>query len=109
MRTTTAVPENRDELLNDFNKVVSETQGLLDSMGSATTEKTAALRASLEKRLKLTKERLTEFQDAAIQRTTAAAKATDEYVHENPWTVIGVATGVGIVIGLALASMIERR
>ena len=108
MRTTN-VPENRDELLNDFNKVVTETQGLLDSMSSSTTEKTAALRASLEKRLKVTKERLTEFQDAAIQRTTAAAKATDEYVHENPWTVIGAAAGVGIVIGLMLSSLIDRR
>lgn len=106
---TTSVPENRDELLNDFNKVVTETQGLLDSMTSATTEKTAALRASLEKRLKATKERLTELQETAVQRTTAAAKATDEYVHENPWQVVGVATGVGIVIGLLLSNLIDRR
>jgi ElaB/YqjD/DUF883 family membrane-anchored ribosome-binding protein len=108
MRTTN-VPENRDELLNDFNKVVTETQGLLDSMTSATSEKTAALRASLEKNLKVTKQRLSEFQDAAIERTTAAAKATDEYVHENPWTVIGVATGVGVLIGLALSNLVDRR
>jgi ElaB/YqjD/DUF883 family membrane-anchored ribosome-binding protein len=108
MRTTN-VPENRDELLNDFNKVVTETQGLLDSMTSATSEKTAALRASLEKNLKVTKQRLSEFQDAAIERTTAAAKATDEYVHENPWTVIGVAAGVGVLIGLALSNLVDRR
>jgi ElaB/YqjD/DUF883 family membrane-anchored ribosome-binding protein len=106
---TTSVPENRDELLNDFNKVVTETQGLLDSMTSATTEKTAALRASLEKRLKATKERLSELQDVAVERTTAAAKATDEYVHENPWQVIGVAAGVGVVIGLMLSNLIDRR
>jgi ElaB/YqjD/DUF883 family membrane-anchored ribosome-binding protein len=106
---TTSVPENRDELLNDFNKVVTETQGLLDSMTSATTEKTAALRASLEKRLKATKERLSEMQEVAVERATATAKATDEYVHENPWQVIGVATGVGIVIGLMLSNLIDRR
>ena len=106
---TTSVPEHRDELLNDFNKVVTETQGLLDSMTSATTEKTAALRASLEKRLKATKERLSELQEVAVERPTAAAKATDEYVHENPWQVIGVATGVGIVIGLMLSNLIDRR
>ena len=108
MRTTN-VPDSRDELVNDFNKVVNETQGLLDSMTSATSEKTAALRSSLEKRLKATKERLSEFQEVAVERTTAAAKATDEYVHENPWTVIGVATGVGVIIGLMLSSMIDRR
>ena len=41
MRTPN-ISENRDELLNDFNKVVTETQSLLDSMTSATSEKTAA-------------------------------------------------------------------
>jgi ElaB/YqjD/DUF883 family membrane-anchored ribosome-binding protein len=106
---TTAAPENRDELLNDFNKVVTETQGLLDSMTSATSEKTAALRASLEKNLKATRQRLSDMQELALERTTAAAKATDEYVHENPWSVIGVAAGVGIVIGLALSNLIDRR
>jgi ElaB/YqjD/DUF883 family membrane-anchored ribosome-binding protein len=89
---TTHIPENRDELLNDFNKVVTETQGLLDSMTSATTEKTAALRASLEKNLK-----------AAVERTTAAAKYTDEYVHDNPWQAIGVAAAVGVLVGMLLS------
>ena len=100
---TTHIPENRDELLNDFNKVVTETQGLLDSMTSATSEKTAALRASLEKNLKATKQRLGELQEAAVERTTAAAKYTDEYVHDNPWQAIGVAAAVGVLVGMLLS------
>jgi ElaB/YqjD/DUF883 family membrane-anchored ribosome-binding protein len=108
MRTTN-MTENRDELLNDFDKVVTETQGLLDSMTSATSEKTAALRAALEKNLKATKQRLSALQDTAVERATVAAKATDEYVHDNPWTVIGVATAVGVVIGLALSNLVDRR
>jgi ElaB/YqjD/DUF883 family membrane-anchored ribosome-binding protein len=27
---------------------------------------------------------------------------TDEYVHENPWPSIGVAVGVGFVVGLLI-------
>ena len=32
----------------------------------------------------------------------AAARATDVYVHESPWTAIGVAAGVGLLVGLIL-------
>jgi ElaB/YqjD/DUF883 family membrane-anchored ribosome-binding protein len=45
---------------------------------------------------------LDELQSAMVERTKEAARTTDRYVHENPWTVIGVAAGVGLVIGLLL-------
>jgi len=32
----------------------------------------------------------------------AATKATDAYVHENPWRAMGFAASVGIVIGLLI-------
>ena len=82
MRNT--MENGRDELLSDFNQVVSETQGLLDSMKSATSEKTAQLRASLEKNLEATRQRLTQLQSTAMERGTAYAKATDDYVRESP-------------------------
>jgi len=101
MRNT--MDNGRDELLSDFNQVVSETQGLLDSMKSATSEKTAQLRASLEKNLEATRKRLTELQATAMERGTAYAKATDDYVRESPWTAVGVAAGVGVLVGLILS------
>jgi len=101
MRNT--MENGRDELLSDFNQVVSETQGLLDSMKSATSEKTAQLRASLEKNLEATRQRLTQLQSTAMERGTAYAKATDDYVRESPWTAVGVAAGVGVLVGLILS------
>jgi ElaB/YqjD/DUF883 family membrane-anchored ribosome-binding protein len=101
MRNT--MENGRDELLSDFNQVVSETQGLLDSMKSATSEKTAQLRASLEKNLEATRQRLTQLQATASERATAAARATDDYVRESPWTAVGVAAGVGVLVGLILS------
>src|SRR2546430_12233220 len=46
------------------------------------------------------KDRLGELQEVAVKKTRAAARATDDYVHEHPWRAIGVAAGVGVVIGL---------
>jgi ElaB/YqjD/DUF883 family membrane-anchored ribosome-binding protein len=43
-----------------------------------------------------------QIQDAVSTKTKAAAEATDAYVHENPWKVVGMAAGLGLIIGLLL-------
>jgi ElaB/YqjD/DUF883 family membrane-anchored ribosome-binding protein len=37
-----------------------------------------------------------------VDRTREAARATDEFVHDRPWTAVGVAAGVGLIIGLLI-------
>lgn len=99
----------REKLLNDFNEVVSDTEQLLKSVASAGGEKTQALRTNVEQSLKLAKERLREIQEGAAERTRAAAKATDEYVHVHPWQSIGIAAGIAAVLGLVLGLLLNRR
>ena len=45
----------------------------------------------------------TEIQEALLHRTREAAETTDQYVHENPWRVVGIAAGLGFVLGLLMA------
>ena len=96
----------RAQLVEDFQKIVGDTESLLRAMASVPGDKALAMRASVEERLALTKERLRELQGAAVERTTAAARAADEYVHENPWPLIGAAAVAGVIVGLIIA---ERR
>ena len=44
-----------------------------------------------------------QIQEAVVTKTKAAAATTDQYVHENPWKTIGIAAGLGFVIGLLMA------
>jgi ElaB/YqjD/DUF883 family membrane-anchored ribosome-binding protein len=37
-----------------------------------------------------------------VARAKAAGHAADDYVHENPWRAIGVAAGIGVIIGLLI-------
>jgi ElaB/YqjD/DUF883 family membrane-anchored ribosome-binding protein len=103
----TSVNDAKQQLVDDFNRVVSDTEALLRAMASVPGEKASALRASVEDNLKAAKTRVREIQGAAYEKGTAAARATDEYVHENPWTLIGVAAAVGLIVGLVIAS--DRR
>jgi ElaB/YqjD/DUF883 family membrane-anchored ribosome-binding protein len=43
-----------------------------------------------------------DVQAEVVARTKAAAKATDDYVHENPWRSVGLAASVGVVVGLLI-------
>ena len=83
--------------------MVSDTEALLRALASVPGEKTAALRASVEENLGKTKQRVLQLQGAAVEKTTAAAHATDEYVHDNAWAMIGMAAAVGLVLGLVIS------
>jgi len=92
----------RRQLAEDFNKVLVDTEALLRALGSVTGDKATAMRASVEEGLEAAKQRLRALESAARERATATAEATDEYVHENPWTAIGVAAVVGLLVGLVI-------
>jgi ElaB/YqjD/DUF883 family membrane-anchored ribosome-binding protein len=38
-----------------------------------------------------------------VGKAKVAAKATDDYVHENPWKSIGIAAGVGFLLGMLVS------
>jgi ElaB/YqjD/DUF883 family membrane-anchored ribosome-binding protein len=44
-----------------------------------------------------------QIQEKMVNRTREAAETTDQYVHENPWKVVGIAAGLGFVLGLLMA------
>lgn len=99
----------KDQLIEEFNAVVAETAQLLKSVANAGGEKAGAVRASVEQNLAIAKDRLRNLQQAATEKTQAAAQATDEYVHEHPWQAIGIAAGLNVVIGVVIGLMLNRR
>jgi ElaB/YqjD/DUF883 family membrane-anchored ribosome-binding protein len=53
------------------------------------------------------RERLAETWDGVNRRAREAAQYTNEAVHRNPWTSIGVGFGAGVLVGV-LAMMCTR-
>ena len=93
-----------DRLLNDLNQVVSDAESLLRATADQTSAGASELRARVQSTLDRAKSSIGDFQSAAVDRAKAAGKATDDYVHDNPWQSVGVAAGVGLLIGLLLTS-----
>jgi len=93
----------RAKLIDDFSAVLSEAEDMLKRAASETGEKARDLRSQVEAKLLTAKLRLQELEGQALDQAKAAAKATDEYVHDNPWQAIGVAAAVGFLLGLVVA------
>lgn len=99
----------KEKLLQDLNAVVAETEQLLRDTATVGGEKVATWRTGVEQNLKSAKARLGDLEHAALERAKATAQATDTYVHEKPWHAIGITAGVGVLVGLAVGMLLNRR
>jgi ElaB/YqjD/DUF883 family membrane-anchored ribosome-binding protein len=95
--------ESNTKLMDDLRSVVSDAEELLRATAGQAGEKVAAARARAEESVRIAKARIADFGAAAAERTREAATATDEYVHQNPWSAVGVAAGVGLLLGILIA------
>lgn len=94
--------ENKEKLIEDFHSVISDTEELMRSVSSESGGKAQVLRDKIEQNLKHAKEYLQDFEESVVDKSRVAARMTDEYVHENAWRTVGLAIGLGVVIGLLL-------
>ncbi len=92
----------RDKLVDDFAAVLAEAEEMLKRAASETGDKARDLRSQVETKLLRAKLSLQELEGQAVDRAKAAARATDDYVHDNPWQAIGIAAAVGVVVGLLM-------
>jgi len=92
-----------EKLMAELRLMVADAEELLFSTANQTGEETTAARARIQKSLHVVKGRLIEAETAVIERTRQAVKATDQYVHDNPWKAIGISACTGIIVGMLVA------
>jgi len=92
-----------DQLVSDLKSVVNDAEALLKATSAQTGEKIQEVRARAENSLRQAKVRLNELEDEAMRRAREVADATDEYVRGNPWQSVGIAAGIGLLLGLLLS------
>ena len=99
----------KEKLFQEFTAVVTETEQLLKTVGSAGGEKADAIRTSVQQGLASAVERMAKIREEAMDQASAAARATDEYVKGNPWQAIGIAAALAAAAGLVLGVLASRR
>ena len=92
----------REKLLADFKVVIADAEELLRLTANQAGDKVAEIRARAQDHLSTARIKLAEAEVALMDRSKAVARATDDFVHENPWRSMGIAAGVGLIIGLLI-------
>lgn len=90
----------KERLIKDFKNVVADTEDLLRATASQTGEKVSGVRAKVEEGLAATRKQLADLEEGLVEKSKAAALATDELVQEHPWKAVGIAAAVGFLLGM---------
>lgn len=95
-RSASDIEESTEKLLQDLKEVVRDGEDLLRAGADELGERGTAAREKLVAALDVARETQRRLQERAV----AGAKAADGYIRARPYQAIGVAFGVGMLLGL---------
>lgn len=93
----------KGKMANDIKTVITDGEDLLKAAADVSGAGFAVARGKFEEKLGSARARLADASQAAVGTVRETAAAADDYVHDSPWTVIGIAAAVGILIGFLAA------
>ena len=94
---------SKEKLVADLKVVVADAEELLRATASQAGEKVVAARERIQASLATAKVKLTDAEQVLLEKSKLAAKATDEYVRDNPWQAVGAAALAGLVLGVLIS------
>lgn len=86
---------NSERLVGDLKNVVHDAQDILRDKAEGVTEKARAARERLMSAVEAAKACCENLEAKAV----AGAKATDKVLRNHPYQAIGIALGVGVLVG----------
>ena len=91
--------QTKERLAGDLKAVVRDAEELMKATAGQAGEKLAEVRTRLAAALESAKATCQRLEE----KTIAAAKATDRTIREHPYESIGIAFGVGLLVGVLVA------
>ncbi|HEY1266004.1 MAG TPA: DUF883 family protein [Candidatus Binatia bacterium] len=91
-----------DKLVSDLRALIGDAEELLKATANQAGEQVASLRKRIEESLKEGKETLADAEEIFFDTTKDAAEAASTYIQKNPWSAIGIAAGLGLILGLLI-------
>lgn len=100
---TTKANAEENDMLSDLQAALQDTESALNDLADEGSAINQSVRDKISASLNDLKAKLQETEKLVSEKAKVAARATDEYVHENPWQSIGIAAGVGFLVGLLVS------
>lgn len=91
-----------DKFVEDVRVLMADTEELLKATANQTGEKIAEARSKMQQAMSDLKPDLARWQTVVRDNAKVAASNADAYVRDNPWTMMGISAGLGLLIGLLI-------
>jgi ElaB/YqjD/DUF883 family membrane-anchored ribosome-binding protein len=94
-------------LADELRNIVIQAEALLQAIAEDKNEAVGVLRQRVQTAVSTAKTRLADVEKQASVAAQRASIATQAYVRENPWTVVGGALATGLVLGAAFVASLR--
>ena len=91
---------NSENLIGDFKALMADAEDLIKATASHEDGPLSAIRSKALDTLNNAKESFSSMEGTLTEKAKVVAEGADEFVHRNPWEAVGVAAGLGLLIGL---------
>ena len=102
-QTRTELQQSRERLAKDVRSMVDDAEQLLRVGAQGTGEAVAQARTRLEQSLADAKAAVVRLERGAVERASAAGRATDNFVREHPWQSIAAGAALGALVAMLLS------
>jgi ElaB/YqjD/DUF883 family membrane-anchored ribosome-binding protein len=91
-----------EQLLGDFKALMADAEALIKATASHEDGTITSIRSKALDTLTKAKENLSLLEGPLSEKAKAMAEGADDFVHRKPWEAVGVAAGLGLLIGLLI-------
>ena len=93
-------PLGAESLIGEFKSLMADAEALIKATEDHPGAAISSIRNKALETLAGAKESLSGVEGKMLDKAKVAAESADDFVHRNPWEAVGVAAGLGLLIGL---------
>jgi ElaB/YqjD/DUF883 family membrane-anchored ribosome-binding protein len=94
--------ESKEQLVANLRRVITDAEELLSATADENGGKLTELRERIKDHLRVARDKLADAEETVRAQARRVAYAADDYVHDNPWSSIGIAATLGLLVGVLI-------
>jgi len=98
----------KDYASDELRAFLADVEDLVKKVGNIGDADVARLRNRVAGAIGDVRQTIGDTTETLRERARAAVTVTDDYVHDKPWTAIGLAAAVGVIVGLGVSAASRR-
>jgi ElaB/YqjD/DUF883 family membrane-anchored ribosome-binding protein len=98
----------KDYASDELRAFLADVEDLVKKVSNVGDADVARLRARVTGAIGDVRQTIGDTADSLRDRARMAVTVTDDYVHERPWTAIGLAAAVGVIVGVGVTAASRR-